>query len=600
MTTDRARLLRWLGWFAAANALLAALIGLWYLRFYGWPGSWLGAGYLLLAWAGHYAVLVAVPILLLGGAWILVAPRRATVIGSTLLLGTAMLTLLALDAWVFGNNRFHLTTLTLQVLEWKVWLYGALALIAALILEGQVARWAWNFVAAKESRGGWIVLGALAVTWISAQAIHIWADARYYTPVTAATDYFPAYDPLTARTMLTENGWLESEVVVVSPPEEKVPDPQPVSGTLNYPTAALACESDGPPLNIVMIVLGALRADMLDPEWMPSLSAFAEGRHRFSSHYSAGTRPNTAIFSLLYGLPPTYYTSFESRRQPSALVSELQNRNYRMGVFSSAAETAALSLGRTAFAGLTQADTVAIQSIGPAWQRDTETVAAWSSWQSGSGGEPGFSFVYLISPAALSAPEGFADTVEAPASADAAASRSAAYRTAVRYTDQLIGQVLEQLDSSGQLENSIVLVTGDKGQVLDAGIAQDDAGGNQYTQANLQVPLVVHWPGRQGGESSVRTAHTDVVPTLMTDLLGCSNPVADYSVGNSLYDEQPWEWLVAGTSSNNAILTSDQVIISFPNGLYEIRDRFGQVLENAEVDQDKLRQVLAENTRYYR
>ena len=113
MTTDRARLLRWLGWFAAANALLAALIGLWYLRFYGWPGSWLGAGYLLLAWAGHYAVLVAVPILLLGGAWILVAPRRATVIGSTLLLGTAMLTLLALDAWVFGNNRFHLTTLTL-------------------------------------------------------------------------------------------------------------------------------------------------------------------------------------------------------------------------------------------------------------------------------------------------------------------------------------------------------------------------------------------------------------------------------------------------------------------------------------------------------
>ena len=53
MTTDRGRLLRWLGWFAAANALIAALIGLWYLRYYGWPGSWLGALYMLLAWAGR-------------------------------------------------------------------------------------------------------------------------------------------------------------------------------------------------------------------------------------------------------------------------------------------------------------------------------------------------------------------------------------------------------------------------------------------------------------------------------------------------------------------------------------------------------------------
>ena len=599
MTADRPRLLRWLGWFAAANALLAALIGLWYLRFYGWPGSWLGALYMLLAWAGHYAVLVALPILVLGGAWLVVAPRRATVIGSTLLLGTGILTLLALDAWVFGNNRFHLTTLTLQVLEWKVWLYGSLALVAALLLEGQVARWAWNFVAARERRGGWILLGVLAVTWISAQAIHIWADARYYTPVTAVTDYLPAYDPLTARTMLTENGWLEVEGISAVEPAAETPDPQPVSGTLNYPVSPLACEAETEPYSVVMLVVGSLRADMLNEDWMPAVSGFAEDQSGFVSHFSAGTRANTAIFSLLYGLPPTYYTSFESRRQPALLVNQLQAKSYRMGLFSSAGEAAALSLGRTAFAGLSQRDTVEIHSEGSAWQRDAETIHAWGDWHEASGEAPDFSFIYLTSAAELSAPEDFADPVAAPASADASAGRNAAYRTAVRYTDQLMNQVIDQLEASGRLSSTVVMITGDKGEVLDRDATGAVARGSEYTQANLQVPMVLHWPGKSPRQVSTRTSHNDVVPTLMTDLLGCSNEVSDYSVGEPLFDGEPWPWLVAGTSSNNAILTSDQVIISFPNGLYEIRDRFGQVLDDAELDQEKLRRVLAENTRYY-
>ena len=48
----RRALLRWLGWFGAANAGLFALVGLRYLFIYDFPDDWLGNLYVVLAFVG--------------------------------------------------------------------------------------------------------------------------------------------------------------------------------------------------------------------------------------------------------------------------------------------------------------------------------------------------------------------------------------------------------------------------------------------------------------------------------------------------------------------------------------------------------------------
>lgn len=46
--------------------------------------------------------------------------------------------------------------------------------------------------------------------------------------------------------------------------------------------------------------------------------------------------------------------------------------------------------------------------------------------------------------------------------------------------------------------------------------------------------LSVKWPGKASIDIGYRTSALDVVPTLLPRVLGCKNPVSDYSVGKDL------------------------------------------------------------------
>ena len=48
-----------------------------------------------------------------------------------------------------------------------------------------------------------------------------------------------------------------------------------------------------------------------------------------------------------------------------------------------------------------------------------------------------------------------------------------------------------------------------------------------YTPYQLHVPLLVYWPGKTPQVYSYFITHYDIVPTLMTEIFGCQNPLAD-------------------------------------------------------------------------
>ena len=108
------------------------------------------------------------------------------------------------------------------------------------------------------------------------------------------------------------------------------------------------------------------------------------------------------------------------------------------------------------------------------------------------------------------------------------------------------------------------------------------------------------WPGRESGVSyDHRSSHYDVVPTLMEELFACSNPPSDYAVGRNLFDRAPWDWMVAGSYFNYAVLEPDQVTVTFPNGLYEVRDWDYRLLRDPAFRGEVLEAVSEQNARFF-
>jgi membrane-anchored protein YejM (alkaline phosphatase superfamily) len=145
-----------------------------------------------------------------------------------------------------------------------------------------------------------------------------------------------------------------------------------------------------------------------------------------------------------------------------------------------------------------------------------------------------------------------------------------------------------------------VIITSDHGEEFDESGAGLEDHGSGYTRFQLQVPMLVHWPGRDVHSFSHRTSHYDLVPTLLRDLLGCTNPPADYAIGRNLFEGIGWDWLLVGSYYNYAVLEPDQITITYPNGQFEVRDWDYRILAEPEIRGAVLQAVIRDNSRFYR
>jgi arylsulfatase A-like enzyme len=107
----------------------------------------------------------------------------------------------------------------------------------------------------------------------------------------------------------------------------------------------------------------------------------------------------------------------------------------------------------------------------------------------------------------------------------------AAYYAQIELIDDQVGRLLDELEASGQRENTLIIFTSDHGEMLgDHGLRLK---GCRFYEGAVHVPLILSWPGhvRQDVRSSALVELTDLVPTLL-DVVG--QPVPDAVQGRSL------------------------------------------------------------------
>lgn len=611
-STPRARrtLLRWLGWYGTANALIVLVASLRTLVVAETPGGPLARVFEALMLVGHSALLAFLPALLLVPL-ILVLPRRRLVMPLAAGLAVLVVTAVLADTVVFQQYRFHLNAEILnllfggaagEILVFPAALYAQAALVlgALVLLEWLLARWTWRRVAATPGRRlGYAVAAVLVGAYLGQAVIHAWADVAGYTPVTRQgrllLAYFPFTDDSLFRTLGVER---MSEAAALSHGD--------AGSALNYPLHALRCEARPDPPNLLFVVIDSWRADAFSTAVTPQVAALAERSLRFTDHLSGGSATRTGIFALFYALPGTYWHAMLAEQRGPVFISELYRQGYEVAAFGSAALVSP-EFNRTVFADVPD---LRLRSDGDRPSaRDVDVNRDFLAFLDRRQRQrPFFGFIFYDAPHAYDLPDGSPrpfqpslDRVNYLALGPDFDPRPFhnLYLNSVHFADSLVGEVLAALESHALMDHTLIVVTGDHGQEFNENGLNYWGHDSNFSPYQVAVPLVLYWPGRAPAVVAHRTSHYDIVPTLMAEVLGCRNDFRDYSVGQPLLQAGGRDALLLANYTDYAVVQRERTVVVQPYGV-EVVDGHYRPIEGAKPDAAVVRSALEERSRFYR
>ncbi len=168
----------------------------------------------------------------------------------------------------------------------------------------------------------------------------------------------------------------------------------------------------------------------------------------------------------------------------------------------------------------------------------------------------------------------------------------ARYAAEVRAVDAVVGELLAGLEARGALDDSVVVLTSDHGEALAGEHGFYFSHGNGVTQDQVHVPLLLYYPGCEGGRVIARPVSTvDVLPTVL-DLLGVhgeweldgahllreeSRFVVSQTPGMRSLREGSWKLIVRGDATRELVdLSTD------PGETRDVRGDFPRVAERLE------------------
>lgn len=578
-------LLRWTGWFLFGNVWLIALVLLRTLAVVGPAGGPLAQLFRWLMFTGHAALLAFLPALLLIPLALL-RPRRRLQIGLALGLSSFLLFAALIDTVIFQQYRFHLNAEIFNLLfggaageilvfGWTMYLQSTLLVLAIVGLEYVWARWIWRRLERGVGLRWGRPLGAALVACFVAQALlHAWADVSGATAITRQSRTLPGYIPITAEKQFKRLG-VESRAADLDVGEIER------GSALNYPRGELDCRGDASPLNLLMIVIDGWRADALEPRVTPNLWRLAGESLRFDDHLAGGSATRTGLFSMFYALPGTYWHAMLAERRGPVLIDELLRQRYEIEIFASA-KLVNPEFDRTIFARLPD---LRLSSEGEsASARDIDAQRDFLEFLDRRADDrPFFSLLFFDAPHAYDlppdAPRPFQPSwsqvnyLALNKDSDPLPFRNL-YLNAVHFNDALIGEVLRALEARGLHESTWVLVTGDHGQEFNDNGLNYWGHNSNFSPAQVDVPLILRWPGRSAARFAHRTSHFDIVPTLLGELLGCDAPVENYGVGFPLTQVGGREWLLLANYSEYALVSRERIIAVSRYGVEVLDPRY--------------------------
>ena len=551
-------------WLSVLFAVIGALIALRYLT--GLPNAqWWQSLYVFCAAAGVFFM----GHFLLQCLFVLPFTRlnrklcRYIAFFLTFALSVALVT----DTFVYQQYRFHINWPMIDlalvggrdVFSFSVGMWGRIiCLICCIAVLSLGLLWLAGKLKFRLKALWWCI--AILLGYVVVNGVNAYGVSQNVRTVTVLKERIPLYFPIRANRLLAKFG-------LVAVGEEKI-NLADKSGSFRYPLNTLQY-GEGKDLNVLILAIDSLRADVVDEKTMPNVTAFMKKAVSFTDHYSAGNATRAGIFGLFYGLPPFYWHSALATNIPSAMVTGFQQASYEITAFTTATLMRP-EFYATVFSSVRPLRMGSEKSTGVA-ARDVESVDDFEAWLAKRDPAKRFmSFIFLDSAHAATFPEDLdvphkdywkdVNRLELGPDFDPKLFFNR-YKNSVFWQDVLIGRVLKILEKNGRLDDTIVLITSDHGEEFNDSQLNYWGHNGNFSRAQIKIPLIVYWSGMKAAEVNYRTTSYDVSTTLMKRVLGVRNPVEDFSVGKDLFDSAPREVFFVGSYNQDAIVVGDEVLL---------------------------------------
>lgn len=550
--------------FLVLQAALWCVVALGYFHVNGFYTDPLGLIFTAVFVLGHVPLFAWV-LGLLCLPWRLAGPRAtqlAAIIG-----GSIFSIWLAIDLFVFAQYRFHISWAMLAlffgparsdifVFSTGMWVLATAILLAILLLETGLGFLAKRLVLSKKII--WVILGCWLVCFVTYNGLYAWGQFMLIPSVISQRKALPLTYPLSANRQLRKWGF--------EPKRE--PYTLPSKGSLSYPKNPLTCSTVQNPLNILILLVDAWRADTFTPEIMPRLYAWSKQKNMtvFTAHLSGGNSTSSGVFSLFYALPHSYWDDFTGLRLPPLLISQALRAGYEPAIFASS-KLNSPAFDRNIFSTITPLRIGSHPDV--SWKRDVQAVQDFTHFlNTRQKDSPFFGFVFLDAPHGYSYPEEEKPFTPAKEINYVLLSNRTdptpyfnQYKNSVYFIDKQLDQILSVLQQHRLLDNTVILITADHGQELNDSHQNFWGHNSNFTDYQTQVPLIVYFPGSTApNRAEYRTTHYDIAPTLLQTVFQCSNPTADYSIGYHLFDPTPRPFVVFAGYEEKAIRIQNTIL----------------------------------------
>jgi membrane-anchored protein YejM (alkaline phosphatase superfamily) len=438
------------------------------------------------------------------------------------------------------------------------------------------------------------------------QVIHIVAYHKNDSRITSLTHSLPAYIPFTShKSAVKYAGFLP-----IGESERRGRSKEYQYCSLNYPLSHMKYSvPPGKKLpNIVIILLESWRFDMMNEAVSPNIYALSQKSSVFLKHLSSGNQTTCGIFGLFYGLHPTCWAAVKANStliDNPVLIDVLKKNKYTFGVYAKS-KFERHKIKDTIFRGIEVHESFSGRSIPDQDEDMTKQLISFLREQTGNP-RPFMALAFFKS---SHCPYCYPENHEVfrPAKEINLAfvndntvpdNYLNDYRNSIHYVDELVGEIVQYLESFKAMANTIIIITTDHGEEFNDNKTNYWGHGSNFTQYQTRVPLIIYFPDKEPKRITHATSHIDIAPTLLQDFFGCTNDIRDYSNGRNLFDKQTGvRPFVIGSYFNHALIIEDSVYEIYPlhTKKYKLNDI---TLKASRPRPDILKMIIGEINRFY-
>lgn len=627
---NKRMILRFVGWFFLMNSILFWIAGYGYLRnillspslfenflvdYSSFAGKTLVVVFSFVNYLSYMMLLAFIPsvlVLLLA----CVAPYKRFIFLVSILVASLSLMVLIINNSIYSMFKFHLNMSLFNLIFNGQWYdvfdfstreitFIISILIFIILLELCLTLFVWKKIIVPRH---YQVGRSIAVFWLGGFLFSYFtllqSIAQNNNLFSQQTPNLPLYNQLIVYLIPDKN----AEDILYRYSEAHFSQPLFSNDPLNYPLKPLHCTKPLNPPNIIMIMVESLRFDSVQPRYMPNLVQFAKSNWQFQQYLSGGNSTQPGLFSLFYSIPSSYWTAVLEQNVSPVLMQLLLQYGYTTQILWSS-EMVNPPFDKTIYAGVKHLNSEGApgNDIG---NRDRYITAEAIKFLTEK---------KLIQPFFLNlfydAPHGYCRDQSFPSLYKPAikeCSRIAMtnevdalpyynrYLNAVTFIDGEIAKVLASIEQQGYLKNSIILITADHGQEFNDNKQNYWGHAGNFTQAQVHVPLIIHWPGQTARTFQYLTSSYDVIPTLMQQIFHCENAVIDYSIGQNLLEEHGrLPFILAGSYSNMGIIEADRLTTLRNSGSIAITNTKAEPDPKAKPRMSSLKKALELMRLYY-